>query len=168
MKLPHLYSKLTDEQIEAIAWKLPYPYVEKVRLAINSKASNQLICAVKQGQRINSVILDGILTVCLCGDGIPDLALKSIDEKLEMVCSLSQSAAQIESLIEKEILSHMANGLTGKEIATQMTHTPATIETYKDRLFKKFKARNGNHLISIAYQKGILTRSIENLYPVSE
>lgn len=57
---------------------------------------------------------------------------------------------------QKEIIGHMANGLQTKEIAIIMRHTVATIETYKHNLFKRLKARNAVHLVSMAYQQGVL------------
>lgn len=57
---------------------------------------------------------------------------------------------------QKEIIGHMANGLQTKEIAILMKHTVATIETYKHNLFKRLKARNAVHLVSMAYKSGVL------------
>lgn len=57
---------------------------------------------------------------------------------------------------QREIITYMADGLSTKEIAIKLKHTVATIETYKHKIYKRLKARNAPHLVSMAYQEGVL------------
>ncbi len=59
--------------------------------------------------------------------------------------------------VDRWIIEHLANGLTGKQIAESMHMTTLTIETYRTRLFKRLNLNNSCHLVAWAYRTGILT-----------
>lgn len=63
------------------------------------------------------------------------------------------------SHVEKEIIELTAGGFTMGEIATRLKHTEKTIESYRSRLLKKLGVQNAPHMVSFAYQNGILTRT---------
>lgn len=49
---------------------------------------------------------------------------------------------------EREISTHIVNGLTCKEIARKLAISHRTVEVHRARLMKKFEARNGADLVS--------------------
>lgn len=57
---------------------------------------------------------------------------------------------------DTQIVTLIAEGLSNKEIASELHYSEATIESYRSRLFKRYGAKNGSHLVSIFYQQGKL------------
>lgn len=57
---------------------------------------------------------------------------------------------------EKEILQSIAQGATGKEIASRLKLSVRTVETYRVRLKRKLGARNIAELLTRARQQGVL------------
>lgn len=57
---------------------------------------------------------------------------------------------------EMEFLMMLSRGLTSKEIGVMTGYTDATVETYLVAIRRKYKAKNGPHLVSIAYKAGLL------------
>ena len=60
------------------------------------------------------------------------------------------------SMRETEILTGISEGLTAKEIASQMGLALPTVRTYVGRLFKKLGARDRAHAVSIGYARGLI------------
>lgn len=60
------------------------------------------------------------------------------------------------SASERDLLKHIASGLTTKEIASKLKLTDSTAETYRIRLIKKMGLQNTAGLIAYAYRNGIL------------
>ncbi len=57
---------------------------------------------------------------------------------------------------ERNILLHIAEGLTSKQIADKLCLANDTIRDYRDGLIKKFGAKNSVNLIKIAAENGYL------------
>lgn len=57
---------------------------------------------------------------------------------------------------EKEILVLLSQGLTGDEIANELSLSKYTVEEYRAILLKKFKAKNATHLVKIAHDHKFL------------
>lgn len=53
---------------------------------------------------------------------------------------------------EEEVLAFIRQGLTQKEISTKLGIAESTVETYKSRLFKKFKVHSSIELIGKIYR----------------
>ncbi|MER7970953.1 helix-turn-helix transcriptional regulator [Streptomyces sp. NPDC096080] len=52
---------------------------------------------------------------------------------------------------EREVLAHLADGLTYASIARRMNLSPHTVDTYLRRIRAKTKARNRVHLLRLAF-----------------
>lgn len=57
---------------------------------------------------------------------------------------------------EREVLSHVAEGSSTKEMADELNLSPKTVETYRKNLLSKLDARNTAHLIRIAIREGLI------------
>lgn len=58
---------------------------------------------------------------------------------------------------EAEVLNALANGLSSKEIAKELSVAPRTIEVYIERLRFKLNARNRAHMTAIGVNMGLVT-----------
>ena len=56
---------------------------------------------------------------------------------------------------EREVLQHVARGLSNDEIAAELVISPATSRTYVSRLLSKLQARDRAALVVIAYHAGL-------------
>jgi DNA-binding NarL/FixJ family response regulator len=61
------------------------------------------------------------------------------------------------TIVEFDVIGFMAEGLTNQEIADQTKLTVGSVETYRNRIYKKLNAKNGAHCMAICFKKGILT-----------
>ena len=59
------------------------------------------------------------------------------------------------SVRETEILTGISQGLTAKEMSSQMGLALPTVRTYVSRLFKKLGAKDRAHAVSIGYVRGL-------------
>lgn len=57
---------------------------------------------------------------------------------------------------ELEILSLIAQGFTSKEIAVKTKYAFTSVESYREKMIRKIGAKNTAHMVSIAYQNGLL------------
>lgn len=57
---------------------------------------------------------------------------------------------------EMDVLRLLTQGLTSKQIASQLEIGPRTVETHTQKIYKKLKARNKVEAVRIAGEKGIL------------
>lgn len=57
---------------------------------------------------------------------------------------------------EMEVLRFLVQGLTSKQIASQLEIGPRTVETHTQKIYKKLKAQNKGDAVRIAGEKGIL------------
>lgn len=58
---------------------------------------------------------------------------------------------------EIEILSHIANGKTNKEIGKMLFISSRTVDTHRSNILKKLKAKNNQELTKIALGSGLIT-----------
>jgi RNA polymerase sigma factor (sigma-70 family) len=59
---------------------------------------------------------------------------------------------------EREVLEHVARGLSNSEIAEQLFVSPATVKTHVGRLLMKLQARDRAQLVVAAYEAGVVQR----------
>jgi len=57
---------------------------------------------------------------------------------------------------QKEVLTHLAEGLNSKAIGQKMKISPRTVEMIALVLREKFGASNAPHLIAIAFRQNII------------
>ena len=59
---------------------------------------------------------------------------------------------------EKEVLAHVAQGLSNAEIAQALNMGKGTAKTHVSRLLTKLSARDRTQLVVIAYQAGVAAK----------
>jgi DNA-binding NarL/FixJ family response regulator len=59
---------------------------------------------------------------------------------------------------EKQILGHLAHGLSNKEIARFLKSKVRTVETHLDNLYQKLQVNSRTRAIAVARARGILPR----------
>jgi DNA-binding NarL/FixJ family response regulator len=79
-----------------------------------------------------------------------------LSEKMMGVMELEGSLEKGLGAKEKEVLQHLANGLTTKEIANLMFVSTRTVETHRANMMKKMDAKNMAELVSKGFQLKIL------------
>ena len=57
---------------------------------------------------------------------------------------------------EHDVLFHLAQGLSAKEVAIMLAITARTVESHIDRLRLKTRTRNRTHMVAHAIQQGLL------------
>ncbi len=57
---------------------------------------------------------------------------------------------------EKEVLNHIAEGMTNNEIAQKLFISTTTVDTHRKNLLEKFNARNTAALIKLSVSQGLL------------
>jgi DNA-binding NarL/FixJ family response regulator len=57
---------------------------------------------------------------------------------------------------EREVMAHVAGGLTNDEIAQQLYLSPATVRTHVSRAMNKLGARDRTQLVVLAYETGLV------------
>jgi DNA-binding NarL/FixJ family response regulator len=57
---------------------------------------------------------------------------------------------------EREVMAHVAGGLTNDEIARQLYLSPATVRTHVSRALTKLGARDRTQLVVLAYETGLV------------
>jgi DNA-binding NarL/FixJ family response regulator len=57
---------------------------------------------------------------------------------------------------EREVMTHVAGGLTNDEIARQLYLSPATVRTHVSRAMTKLGARDRTQLVVLAYETGLV------------
>ncbi len=67
-----------------------------------------------------------------------------------------EASEQQLSMRETEILAGISEGLTAKEMSSQMGLALPTVRTYVSRLFKKLGAKDRAHAVSIGYARGLI------------
>jgi len=98
----------------------------------------EAIRAVHAGQRYLSPRVADVVIDDYAGDGKGDLL-----EKL--------------SAREREVLQLLAEGRTGAEIATRLSLSQKTVETYRARLVEKLGIRDVAGLVKFAIQRGLVS-----------
>ncbi|QSB04110.1 response regulator [Natronoglycomyces albus] len=64
---------------------------------------------------------------------------------------------------EKEVATLLSRGLSNSDITEQLRISPATTKTHINRAMNKLGARDRAHLVVIAYETGLVTRSVQRM-----
>jgi DNA-binding NarL/FixJ family response regulator len=60
------------------------------------------------------------------------------------------------SMREREVLQRIAEGLSAKEIATQLGISPKTVEAHRTSVMRKLGARKATELVRYALRQGLI------------
>ncbi len=105
-------------------------------------------------------LLDAIRVVH-SGDALlaPSVTRRLIAEFMHRPSPARANPEQLDVLTEREreVLSHVARGLSNAEIATELFISPATAKTHVSRVMMKLAARDRAQLVAIAYETGLVT-----------
>ncbi|MFD7899943.1 response regulator [Streptomyces sp. NPDC059743] len=128
---------------------------EYVAQALRAGASGFLGKNIGSGE-----FLDAIRTVA-AGDALlsPAATRSLIGEFLTRpVRGRMSSSAALDTLTsrEREIVAHVAAGLSNDEIATDLCLSPLTVKSHVQRAIAKLDARDRARLVVIAYQSGLV------------
>ncbi|MFC8824234.1 response regulator [Streptomyces sp. NPDC057137] len=129
---------------------------EYVAQALRAGASGFLGKDVESG-----AFLDAIRTVA-AGDALlsPSAARSLISDFLARPARgrSGSAAAALDVLTarEREIMAHVAAGLSNDEIGAQLYVSPLTVRTHVHRAIAKLNARDRAQLVVIAYQSGLV------------
>lgn len=63
---------------------------------------------------------------------------------------------------EKEVLSHLANGMTNKEISKLLFLSPSTVRNHISNIFLKLKVSNRTQATALAIYAGLLKQNTDN------
>lgn len=81
---------------------------------------------------------------------------------------LAATGQPLFSAREREVLVHLASGLTDKEIALALKIRPRTVERYIENLRHKIHARNRVQLITKAFEAGMLANGAPQVQAAKE
>jgi RNA polymerase sigma factor (sigma-70 family) len=126
---------------------------EYVHEALCAGASGFLLKDTEPGELIHAVrvIADGEALIA------PKITRRLIEE-FARVSEQRADTAALEQLTEREreVLEHVAKGLSNTEIAEQLYVSQATVKTHIGRLLMKLQARDRAQLVVIAYETGVV------------
>lgn len=57
---------------------------------------------------------------------------------------------------ELEIVTHVAHGLTAKEVGLALEIAPRTVRKHVEHIYLKMRARNNAHMVALAVSRGII------------
>ena len=105
-------------------------------------------------------LLDAIRVIA-AGDALlsPSITRRLIEEFVHRPSPAMADSGQLTVLTEREreVLSHVARGLSNHEIATELFISPATAKTHVSRIMMKLGARDRAQLVAIGYETGLVT-----------
>ena len=99
--------------------------------------------------------IDGVMAGNICLS--PEVSQTILGDYRRKIVGQPDTAKLILSAREKLLLRLVAEGRGNKRIATLMTLSPNSIETYRARLMKKIHCRNTAELVRFAIREGIST-----------
>ena len=76
------------------------------------------------------------------------------EEKKNEVYALSDDSQL--TLREKEVMVHILEGFTSREIADRLFVCPETIETHRKNIIKKFGVKNTAHAVAHAFRNNLI------------
>lgn len=79
------------------------------------------------------------------------LGERSIEDKID-----EKSIIEMLSPREYQVMSYLAQGMTGREIADVLAISPKTVDTHRGHLLKKLRLRNNADLTRFAIQNGLV------------
>ena len=74
--------------------------------------------------------------------------------------SVDQSRLQVLTIRERDVLTGVGRGLSNAEIAAEIYISPATARTYVSRILTKVGARDRAQLVVLAYETGLVPRTL--------
>lgn len=90
-----------------------------------------------------------------------ELLLASLAEQAEKSRQVSQAQARVQPVIERltgreqEILNHLIQGETTREIGVKLGISPRTVETHRANIMEKFGVSRMPELLRLLYQSGV-------------
>jgi DNA-binding NarL/FixJ family response regulator len=122
--------------------------------ALHAGASGFLLKDVEPGDLRDAV------RVVAAGEALlaPSVTRRLIAEFVSRPGPRPHSPADLDELTdrEREVLTHVAAGLSNDEIAERLVISPATAKTHVSRILLKLDARDRAQLIVIAYESGLV------------
>ena len=101
------------------------------------------------------------IRIIAAGDGLlsPTITRRLIAEFAKAPAPSDTLPATLDGVTdrEREVLTHIARGLSNQEIAAQLYLSLATVKTHIGRLLSKLQARDRAQLVIIAYETGLVT-----------
>lgn len=82
----------------------------------------------------------------------PNVAFNFMKEYIDTSATIGNSEKIVLSNREKEILLHIANGKTSKEIAELLYIAKSTVDTHRKNMIRKLQLSNGNELLKYAIE----------------
>ncbi len=104
-------------------------------------------------------VLEAVRAVASGGAQLSSSVMRRlIDELVAWPERRLSSPSQLEELTvrEREVMAHVAYGLTNREIAERLVISPATAKTHVTRTMVKLHARDRAQLVALAYQTGLV------------
>ncbi|NHB69210.1 response regulator transcription factor [Perlabentimonas gracilis] len=89
------------------------------------------------------------------GQSLSSIVFRSFKRKIDELKSIK--AMPHISDREKEIIHHLSNGLSFKEIGSKLFISPRTVENHKNNLLEKLELRNSIELIKFAIKNDIVS-----------
>ena len=109
-------------------------------------------------------LLDAIRVIA-SGDALlsPSITRRLIEEFVHRPSPARGAVEHLDVLTEREreVLSHVARGLSNQEIATELFISPATAKTHVSRVMMKLGARDRAQLVVVAYEAGLVTPGVD-------
>jgi len=87
----------------------------------------------------------------------PSLAKLLVKDFLERTGTSLESAAEILTPREREILTQIAEGYTNREIAQELTISPKTVDRHRENIMRKLNLHSRVELVKYAIEKGLIT-----------
>jgi DNA-binding NarL/FixJ family response regulator len=127
---------------------------EYVFEALRAGASGFLLKDAEPGDLVRAV------RVVASGEALlsPTVTRRLIAEFVARPERRAASPASLEALTdrEREVLSHIATGLSNDELAETLVISPATVRTHITRVMTKLAARDRAQLVVMAYEAGLV------------
>lgn len=83
----------------------------------------------------------------------PNVAFNFMNDYIDKNVTIGKSDKIVLSNREKEILHHIANGKTSKQIAEDLFIAKTTVDTHRKNMIRKLNLNSGNELVKYAIDK---------------
>ncbi|SNR15629.1 response regulator [Tenacibaculum jejuense] len=83
----------------------------------------------------------------------PNVAFNFMNDYIDKNVTIGKSDQIVLSNREKEILQHIANGKTSKQIAEDLFIAKTTVDTHRKNMIRKLNLNSGNELVKYAIDK---------------
>ncbi|WP_442266224.1 response regulator [Tenacibaculum sp. ZS6-P6] len=83
----------------------------------------------------------------------PNVAFNFMNDYIDKNVTIGKSDKIVLSNREKEILQHIANGKTSKQIAEDLFIAKTTVDTHRKNMIRKLNLNSGNELVKYAIDK---------------